>query len=131
MTFWSFPTQIRSPSWPLTFGGPWLPEWWADPAVLGPQGIPEWLVLLDIRVPVDHQATEACQENWAIQVPEVTSTIRRLSVTGPERIHLKQFPPLTKFLGFPGDVGEAGDKGSIGRAIDGPPGDQGYQGNLS
>lgn len=32
------------------------------------------------------------------------------------------------FLCFPGDVGEAGDKGSIGRAIDGPLGDQGYQG---
>lgn len=82
-------------------------------------------------MPVDHQATEACQENLEIQVPEVTSTIRHLSVIGQEKIQLKQFPPRTTFLGFPGDVGEAGDKGSIGRAIDGPPGDQGYQGNLS
>lgn len=32
-------------------------------------------------------------------------------------------------LKFPtGDVGEAGDKGSLGKAIDGPPGDQGHQG---
>lgn len=82
-------------------------------------------------MPVGHRATEAFQENSEIQVPEVTSPIRRLSVIGEERIHFKQFPPLTTFLGFPGDVGEAGDKGSIGRAIDGPPGDQGYQGNLS
>lgn len=27
-----------------------------------------------------------------------------------------------------GDVGEAGDKGPVGKAIDGPPGDQGHQG---
>lgn len=79
MTFWRSPTQIRSPSWPLTYGDPWLLEWWAAPAVLGPRGSPEWLVLLGIRVPVDHQATEACQENLEIQVPEVRSTIRRLS----------------------------------------------------
>lgn len=31
---------------------------------------------------------------------------------------------------FSGDVGEQGDKGSIGKAIDGPPGDQGYQGTV-
>lgn len=80
-------------------------------------------------MPVDHRATEACQENLETQVPEVTAMIRRLSVTGQERSHFKQFSTLMTFLCFPGDVGEAGDKGSIGRAIDGPPGDQGYQGN--
>ncbi len=30
-----------------------------------------------------------------------------------------------------GDVGEQGDKGSIGKAIDGPTGDQGHQGMWS
>lgn len=71
----------------------------------------------------DHRATEACQENLEIQVPEVTAAIRRET-----RGDVQQFPPLMIFLRSPGDVGEAGDKGSIGRAIDGPPGDQGQQG---
>lgn len=87
LTFWGFRAQIRSPSWPLTFGDLWPLEWWAAPAVLGPQESPEWLVQLDIQVPVDHRATEACQESSEIRVPEVTSISRRLSAVAQERIH--------------------------------------------
>lgn len=87
VTFWGFRAQIRSPSWPLTFGDLWPLEWWAAPAVLGPQESPEWLVQLDIQVPVDHRATEACQESSEIRVPEVTSMSRRLSAVAQERIH--------------------------------------------
>lgn len=36
--------------------------------------------------------------------------------------------PLKSSVFTTGDVGEQGDKGSTGKAIDGPTGDQGYQG---
>lgn len=63
--------QIRLHSWPLTFEDLWPLEWWVALDLLGLQENLELPVLLGIQVLVDHQDTEACQENLETQVPEV------------------------------------------------------------
>ncbi len=63
--------QIRLHSWLLTFEDPWPLEWWVVPALLDLQESQELLALLGTQVLVDHQGTEACQENSETPVPEV------------------------------------------------------------
>lgn len=63
--------QIRLHSWLLTFEDPWPLEWWAARAPPGLQESQELRALSGIQVLVDHQGTEACQENLETQVPEV------------------------------------------------------------